>query len=402
MKWPIEQTAIKAGRNILMMFLLCSGLYAQDRSPGTGFTAHEWGTFTSIAGSDGKAVVWRPLDFSDLIFDEDGHSRSRELPSFVEAFHWGFFKYGLSAKIRMETPVLYFYSSQPLTLSVQVKFAKGLITEWYPHGNVPGLGGDSNAVWKTAGLYANGNADGGISWNGVALEPGSVPDFPRDSADNTNRYYAARETLATPLRVDGTKGAQHEKFLFYRGVSLSSVPVSATFTGSSKIQIKNLFQEKIPALILFERRGDRVGYRMAREGLRDQLLLDPPPLTSTVERVRGDLEGVLVARGLFPEEAHAMIQTWGDSWFEEGSRLFYIVPRSFVDEILPLSITPAPMEMVRVFVGRLELISPATQEAVSAALATNDQGILAKYGRFLQPIQAVIEKKKDGPDTAHR
>jgi hypothetical protein len=88
-----------------------------------------------------------------------------------------------------------------------------------------------------------------------------------------------------------------------------------------------------------------------------------------------------------------MVQTWRDSWFEEGSRLFYIVPTSFVETILPLSIIPAPQQLVRVFVGRLELISPATQEAVRAALAANDEVTLAKYGRFLQPIETLIQEK---------
>ncbi len=31
---------------------------ANDPAP---VTAHEWGTFTSIAGADGTAVMWRPL-----------------------------------------------------------------------------------------------------------------------------------------------------------------------------------------------------------------------------------------------------------------------------------------------------------------------------------------------------
>jgi hypothetical protein len=217
--------------------------------------------------------------------------------------------------------------------------------------------------------------------------------LPRDSDENDNRYYAARETLATPLRVKGTNGAQHEKFLFYRGVSLSSVPVSATFTPEGKLRVRNLLKEEIPTAILFERRGEQVGYSIVSGGLRNEVVLDPPQLTSTVERLYGDLEEALVARGLFSEEAHAMVQTWRDSWFEEGSRLFYIVPSSYVDAIVPLSIAPAPQHVVRVFVGRLELISPATQEAVSAALATGDKVTLAKYGRFLQPIQAVIQGK---------
>lgn len=394
MRTLIAQTvrAMKAGRNISMVFLLCCGLQAQERSVGPGFIAHEWGTFTSVAGSDGNAVEWKPLDLNNLSVDDNGAQRSKELPSFVETQHWVAFKGGLFATLRMETPVIYFYSSHPVTVSVRVRFAKGLITEWYPHA-APVLSDDANAAGKMASLYAKGAGDGNISWDRVALEPGVAPDFPRDSADNANRYYAARETLATPLRVSTSKGEQHEKFLFYRGVSLSTVPIAATFTPSGRLRVRNVVKEEIPAVILFERRGERVGYRMVRGGLRDEVVLDPPQLNSTVEHLFSDLEQALAARGLFPEEAHAMVQTWQDSWFEEGSRLFYIVPSSFVDAILPLSITPAPRQTVRVFVGRLELISPATQEAVSAALATNDTITLAKYGRFLQPIQAVIERK---------
>src|SRR5438132_371630 len=59
--------------------------------------------------------------------------------------------------------------------------------------------------------------------------------------------------------------------------------------------------------------------------------------------------------GLYPKEAAAMVDTWRDSWFEPGSRLFYVAPRQAVDAILPLNVTPAPGSVVRVFVGRIEL-----------------------------------------------
>jgi hypothetical protein len=81
-----------------------------------------------------------------------------------------------------------------------------------------------------------------------------------------------------------------------------------------------------------------------------------------------------------------MIETWRDSWFEEGSRLFYIVPTHFVNAILPLTINPAPSQTVRVFVGRLELITPPTTQAVRKILATHDLAALQKYTRFLEPI----------------
>ena len=106
------------------------------------------------------------------------------------------------------------------------------------------------------------------------------------------------------------------------------------------------------------------------------------------------LVGLLVEQGLYQDEAQAMFETWRDSWFEEGSRLLYVVPRPFVDAILPLWIQPAPSQTVRVFVGRLELITPATQKAVEQALAARDRVTLARYGRFLMPILEVIVSEK--------
>lgn len=60
-----------------------------------------------------------------------------------------------------------------------------------------------------------------------------------------------------------------------------------------------------------------------------------------------------------------MVQTWRDSWFEEqGLRVLYLLPRSWTDEVLPLSIVPAPRELVRVMVGRAEVITPQVEDAV--------------------------------------
>jgi len=92
-----------------------------------------------------------------------------------------------------------------------------------------------------------------------------------------------------------------------------------------------------------------------------------------------------------------MIETWRDTWFEEGSRLFYIVPSSHVDSILPLSITPAPAQVVRAFVGRIELVTPATERSIEAALAAHDGAALRKYGRFLYPIFNIMLAKLPVP-----
>jgi hypothetical protein len=342
-------------------------------------------------------VEWTPLNLGDLA--TEGNSGSfddkywpKDLPSFVENLHWGVFKVQLPATIRMETPVLYFYASHKTSVSVQVKFAKGLITEWYPHAATPARYGG----WDDA-LYRKHAADDNIFWNSVTVQPGVAANLPRDLADADNRYYAARETSSASLRVPAVGGDQYEKFLFYRGVSLFPVPMSAAFTPEGKLSVKNYFGQTIPNLIWFERRGDRVGYSIGNtleSGA--EAVLESPVLTARLESLYGDLEETLVARGLYRDEAHAMVQTWRSSWFEEGSRVFYIVPASFVDTILPLTITPSPGQTVRVFVGRLEVISPATRQAVTAALASNDKATLEKYGRFLEPIRRAIEAEKTG------
>src|SRR5712692_9030165 len=89
----------------------------------SGLTAHEWGTFTSIAGEKGQAVEWSPL------------TGSTDLPEFVEHFRNAGFKLGLRGTVRMETPVLYFYNSREEIVYVNVGFVKGGITEWYPQAS---------------------------------------------------------------------------------------------------------------------------------------------------------------------------------------------------------------------------------------------------------------------------
>jgi hypothetical protein len=348
----------------------------------SSLTAHEWGTFTSIAGSDGQAVEWSPL------------TGSSDLPAFVEHFRDPGYKLGLRGTVRMETPVLYFYSSKEETVSVSVSFSKGVITEWYPH---------ANRVEPAGNLYGEilhkAAASGGIAWDSITLAPTGRQEFP--AGDVNNHYFAARMTSSTPLRVKAPAGEQQEKFLFYRGVSTLSVPLSATLSTDGKLRVKNRGNQEIPATILFERRGERVGYRIGGL-LKEELILDAPELTATIDDLGRDLEGILIAQGLYHDEAHAMVETWKYSWFEEGSRLLYIVPPAFVNDVLPLSIKPVPARIVRVFVGRLEIITPATERGVETALAVQDTATLKTYGRFLEPILATMVKKETNPIRARQ
>jgi hypothetical protein len=109
---------------------------------------------------------------------------------------------------------------------------------------------------------------------------------------------------------------------------------------------------------------------------------------------------ILAASGLYRKEAEAMVRTWQDSWFEEGTRLFYIAPAQVVTNTLPLTISPPASEVQRVFVGRVELVTAATKHDVLDALQTGNTGVLKAYGRFLEPIADRIAAETPGIDRA--
>jgi hypothetical protein len=360
-----------------LLALSLAGWSADEPHAVPELTAHEWGTFTAVAGTDGRAIEWLPLGLPRF-------PPSADLPAFVEHIRDANFKRGLRGTIRMETPVLYFYSPRDVTVSASVSFSNGLITEWYPHADHVQPG-----EVATDTILSQLPLNGSITWSHVTVSPNLSGEFPSEL--QSNRYYAARETASSPLRVQTSAGEQQEKFLFYRGVSASSLPISAKLTSQGKLVVKSLGGHEIANAILFERRGERVGYRLT--GALTDETLDPPVLDGSVDSLYGELEEILVGQGLYRDEAHAMVKTWKDSWFEEGSRLIYIVPRGFIDNILPLTIDPAPGQVVRCFVGRLEIVTPATAIAVETAIAHNDEEALSKYGRFVGPILKIVRQE---------
>ena len=348
---------------VLIPVLLAGGVVAA-RSGGSpsDVTVHEWGTFTSVAGEDGQAIEWLPLSGpSDL------PCFVKTLPQSPKVWHPGGVA-GTPATVRMETPVLYFYAPKPTDLRVQVWFPKGLITEWFPDARVAPLFGPRSLSEVT------GEAD----W-AVRVEPDATVPFVTETTGS--HYYAARATDAAPVKV----GGQYEKFLFYRGVASFPVPIAARVAADGQIALDYAGQHDIPKVVLFERRAGRIGYRIA-DGPRGVTTIAPPVLDGSVDALRRDLVTLLSAQGLYPREAEAMVETWRDSWFEEGTRLFYILPQAMSDAILPLDITPAPKQIARVFVGRIEIITPAMERDVARAIDGNNLRALVPYGRVLTPI----------------
>jgi len=327
---------------------------------------HEWGTFTSIAGKDGVALEWRPLN------------GPTDLPKFVHTIQEGSAglrdatpKADLTAAVRMETPVIYFYSHNEMDVSLKVDFPKGKITEWYPQARIVRTG---------------------INWGRFKVMPGAALNLPAEYSPS--HYFAARETDSAPIQVCSTDGkpGQQEKFLFYRGVGTFDLPLSVKLDGD-KVLLKNLSKSEIAQILVFENRGGKIGYRVLN-AFNGETAIERPATDQDIDLVIRDLRQTLVASGLYEKEADAMIKTWRTSWFEEGLRVFYVLPREITDTVLPIDIDPKPSQLVRVLVGRAEVITPEMEKSVQQQVRmlgdpkVREQAMIEirKYGRFSEPI----------------
>ena len=349
---------------------------ASTRLDPVGVVAHEWGTFTSVAGPDGTAVDWLPVGgpvdlpcfvdrYKNLRLVKVNLGLSRPL-TYNEAPRV------LRGKVRTETPVVYFYSPADATVDVRVTFPRGLMTEWYPRATV-------RQPEFTPGSLSRINITSTIEWRDVKVSPRSIENYPVEPGPS--HYYAARATDASPVLVNG----QQEKFLFYRGVASFDVPVSALTTSDGGVRVKSLGSHGLRSVILFENRGGRLGFRV-HGALHGEATVAAPASLADPAAIRAELERALTDAGLYPREARAMVETWRDSWFEEGTRIFYVLAPQDVDRLLPLDIQPAPRHVARVFVGRTEVITPDVMTAVGAAIASRDGATLERHGRFLGAI----------------
>ena len=359
-------------RAMCLVMALASGLAALgftiQNTGETGLVAHEWGTFTSIAGEDGMALDWRPL------------AATNDLPAFVHdmaatinagGLRHECIKCDLTAKIRMETPVLYFYTDRDTDVTVRVDFPKGTITEWYPSARTVGSS---------------------IDWGRIAVLPHTTTNLPVETGPN--RYYAARETDAALVRVCNTNGraTEFEKFLFYRGVGGFDLPVSVKLDGN-RLQFAGL--GGIAQVIVFENHGGRIGFRIVAVNA-DTAAIERPVLGDSLAALLAAMQQTLISQGLYGKEAKAMLETWRDSWFEEGLRVFYVLPRPVTDRVLPITIAPPPAQLVRVLVGRAEIITPEMENTIQAEwqqLGDPSPGVraaartaLRQHGRFAEPV----------------
>jgi hypothetical protein len=347
-------------------------LLASDPEPADdpGYVLHEWGTFTTILGSDG--VLLEGLAYDDHALPDFVHQWKRGAPGFD----------GVRGK--METPVLYVYSDRARELRVRVGFQPGLLTQWYP---------EVRELYPPAGREVPLRG-GLLDWGTIrVLAPGDgLWMLPAVGAAHVWEH--ARAVDANVLSRPAT--GEHERFLFYRGLGSFSLPLAARCDPDGRLVLGNVGAEPIPAAIVLARRGRELraanlgplsprAYRTVREG-------DLP--ATDVEALMAGTAQLLVEQGLYPREAEAMVNTWRHSYFEiDGLRVLYPLPRAQTDWLLPLYVSPPPRECVRVLVGRTDVLSVAEEQlalALAPRLATADEA-RRELGRFAPAVLRRLE-----------
>jgi hypothetical protein len=348
---------------------------------GEKLIVHEWGTFTTVPGDDGDATPWRPLawksDLPSFVHTIDRPGRGLRVDRSRLPGPRG--KGETIATVRMETPVLYFYPDRERDVSVRVDFRGGLITEWYPFADSVG----SSIDWGTVRLMPN--------WHPPLItEPGK------------SHYYPAREANAATVRVcgDGDR-TEVDNLLFYRGVGFFQSGLKVQVIDAS-IRVEERTGHPLGTLLVFERRGNAAGVALVRESTA-QSTLRRPALALGDGGVRQLVRQQLLAAGLYEREASAMLSTWNDDWFEDGLRVMRLLPAAEVERLLPLTLTPAPTELKRVMVERIELLAPDRRAIAAQALSNAftlqgaarikaEDAALAPLGRFAAPWLSLLAR----------
>jgi hypothetical protein len=370
---------------------------------GDPLIVHEWGTFTSMQGSDGACLEGLHHEEEALPGFVYSRAKVRECPLRKQGYK------GLEVPAehvtqKMETPVIYFHSARERRVRVRVDFTGGLLTQWYPVTNL--LGPPEGA--KTDGpLDVAKVSRSFLEWDLKVRARGAAPAVSPPYAHPEDPWILARATGAcfveTMPRVDKDRSGpvEAERYLFYRGLGTFGLPLRAITKGDGTA-VENTGDAQIRRVIALRVRAAGAAYQDVGEiegkGGRPVFFAKVPlaPLDGVVRELSAVVCGSLEKEGLYDDEARAMVATWARQWFRTpGDRLIYLVPRAVTDAMLPLAIQPAPDELVRVLVGRLELITPEKEAEVERALLArvgDDAAAraaaakeLAALDRFLEP-----------------
>lgn len=333
------------------------------------FAVHEWGTFTSVQSSTGETLEGLHHEEEPLPPFVHSRCKSFDAADCLYAGSKGALHLPEGVTQKLETPVLYFHRKDAAQVIVDVEFPLGLITQWYPSAAefAPPLveSARNRAMWGVEAI-----AGGAMTWQvevNPRLDVSEAPWVPEEDL-----WAPSRNVDSTPLAV----GEEVEGFVFYRGFGRFEMPVRTTVSDGDRIAVTNEGSEAIPAAWLLNVDADFGGIVSFGPIAVGATVEVPRPeadhsLRAFLQAARHAVAAALETTGLQADESRAMVETWTRSWFRsDGLRLLYIVPEPWTDSLLPMAIDPAPDELVRTLVGRIEILTPEVEAATARWLAT--------------------------------
>jgi hypothetical protein len=180
---------------------------------------------------------------------------------------------------------------------------------------------------------------------------------------------------------------ESERFLFYRGVGHMDSPLRVRRDGGT-LRI-NPGPVDGPAWFVDIRADGTSAFRpidLAAKRPETSATFADGDYKPDTTALRAAMHGALVSDGLYPDEAEAMLNTWEESYFKNaGTRVFFLVPRTWTDAVLPLTVKSAgdavsSERMVRTMVGRVELVTPQHRELLK--FVANPPGKFAQLGAY--------------------
>ena len=398
------------------------------------YEVHEWGTFTSLQGSDGKLLNGLHRDEEKLPSFVYGHARPNIMSKNNNSpFNKGFHHRLENVTIKMETPVLYFYSKKEMkNVYAYVGFRGGAISEWYPHR----VGGETIGTLQTFIDFSRPTY-GSINWRFDILAPDSKELINTDKKLETHTWTAPRNTGANKIKVsyDGfkregkkyvdVKKSEVEKFLFYRGIGNFKLPLNVKSSAPNKVELSNNGENEIPYVMIYEKikgqkpsiwwsgklnQGQSIEITKPKEDINFDIYDHTTNLWRWKEKDKETSEAIsfkdwakfmdaLTKAGLYQREAISMLSTWKHSYFEQpGLKVFWIVPDKMTNHTLPLMLHPKPKKIKRVLVGRSEVLTPDHEAKLVAQYKKDGLKSLSKdrfYYAYLDRVKAILKKKEE-------
>jgi len=368
-----------------LILLFCSLLSVAQE-----FTVHEWGTFTTLYSSDGiqlNGLQKEEEALPNFVYSlmEPDKYRDCIVEGSIDITDFGFgheisetcgekgFTYSLpGVNVKMETPVIYFYSDHSIeNINVTVDFKGGSISQWYPQKEAGETSSELGESFKSLNFLES--YVGNIQWNIDVLAPQDKPDLLIDVPENFV-YYGVNNTWlaprATGANIIKNEEGEVEKYLFYRGLARFDPQLTLSIQYTNDLEIENNHQAKIDFVMVYDTRysiDEPNVWFSSLDGLETRLisLKNDAKFINSPKEAHQKLQEALVKAGLFKDEAAAMIKTWEHSYFKShGCKVFWICPKKFVDELLPINIKPKPKHLNRVFVGRSEIVTPAEEQEI--------------------------------------